>query len=815
MPGCVHTDLLAADLIDDPYLGDNELKCLWIGRCDWTCRRTFDVVADALCRDHADLAFDGLDTVAEIQVNGVVVGRSRDMHLRRRFGIKPQLRVGENELVVRFAAPLPHALAERDRLGDLPHTGEGSNPPLPHNFIRKMACNFGWDWGPVVPTCGIWRGVRLETWDVARLADVRPIVREATRDRAVLDVQLDVAGDASAAVAEVTLTSPDGREIYRGRAGEIAVDSPELWWPRSHGDQPLYMLCVVLKTTSGDELDRREHRVGLRTSRLVTEPDATPIAGLGHGESMRLEVNGEAVYCKGANWIPDDCFPSRVTRDRYRRRVEQAADANMNMLRVWGGGLYESDDFYDACDELGVMVWQDFLLACAAYSEEEPFRSLIEAEATDNVARLARHPSLVLLNGCNENLMGYDDWGYDGKTWKEHIGDRGWGLHYYLDAFPRVVSDLAPGTPYWPASPYSNDPTLGRRANLNEFGNRHIWDVWHGPGHYRNYLAHYPRFASEFGFHGPPTWATLECAVPDKSQHHWDSPTVRLHNKNGGPDGQRQTTTRMADDFDVPADFDDWLYLAQVMQARALDLGVRWFRALFPWNNGALFWQFNDCWPTFSWSSIDGAGRLKPLHHAARRFNAPRIITIAPRSPQPVDGWADAGPLSVYLHNDHAEPWSGECQLRHMTLGGDTLAATSWTIDLAPRSAAKFDVPEVMRSRPTDSFLVASLAGGERGFWWAAPDKELAYPPPRFAADVAADGSSVTLTAETLLRDVCLFADRLDPSAEAGDACVTLLPGEQFTFAIRRGTTSLDRDALVRPPVLQCVNRFGRRGDLA
>ena len=422
------------------------------------------------------------------------------------------------------------------------------------------------------------------------------------------------------------------------------VDRPRRWWPIGHGEQPLYTLRVELLGEDGAVIDAAEHRVGLRTVELDIGQDRPgddrPADGLGSGSRMRLLVNGVPIYCKGTNWIPDDCFPSRVGRNRYRRRVEQATAANMNMLRVWGGGLYESGDFYEICDELGVMVWQDFLLACAAYAEDEATAGEVAAEAADNVARLARHPSLVLWNGCNENLWGWFDWSQDGVPWPEAIGDRGWGLTYYFETLPQTVARLAPATPYWPGSP-STGPTLddfhARHANDNENGNRHVWNVWHGPGHYLNYLGHYPRFCSEFGFHGPATWPTIERSTP-ADQRRWDSRVMRLHNKNGLSeigDGQDKSTARMADDFDAPPattgdGFDDWLYLSAAMQARALSVGVGWFRSLFPWNNGSLIWQLNDCWPCSSWSLIDGDGRLKPLWYAARRFFAP-----ARRQPRP------------------------------------------------------------------------------------------------------------------------------------------------------------------------------------
>jgi beta-mannosidase len=798
VPGCVTTDLLAAGLIEDPYLDHNDLQQTWIGRTDWryTCR--FKVTPDALAHERVDLVCDGLDTIATVELNGQVIGRAESMHIGYRFDAKPAIKSGDNELAITFAAPLPYAQAMEARLGKLPHTGHGTNPPHPHNMIRKMACNFGWDWGPDVATSGIWRPIRLEAWSGTRIRTVRPHVTLAAAGRAVVQLRVEIDGGHR---PTATLTSPSRRQYEADEALRFDVADPELWWPRGYGEQPLY----TLRVTAGDDTWTR--KIGIRTVELVTDPDPSPVAGpvddLGQGSTMHLRINGKRVWCKGANWIPDDCFPTRVTAARYRHRIQQACDANMNMLRVWGGGAFESETFYEICDELGVMVWQDFLCACACYPEEEPFRTLITREAEYNVARLAAHPSLVLWNGCNENIWGTFAWGPDWVCLREE-GKRTWGLGYYLDIFPRIVETHGAGTPYWPASPYSGSMDL--HPNLNEHGNRHIWDVWHGPGQYRNYLAHYPRFASEFGYHGPPCWPTLDRAIP-ADQRTWDSPAMKHHNKNGG-DGQAQTHLRMQDDFLPPPHeaFDDWLYLAQVMQGRALSMGVEWFRALNPWCSGALIWQLNDCWPVSSWSMIDGDGRLKPLWYVARHFFAPRLVTIKTRKVTPMN--EQIGLLAAYLHNDCDEVWAGTLRLRRLSLEGDMIDTHEQAIRVEPRASSRVLIPDHWHDRP-DAMLVADV-GSHRGTWWFSSDKELDYPAPAFDTGLTHHGDEhrLSIAARGILRDVCVFADRLDPDATVSDQLVTLLPGESHTFVIR-SRHRLDADALTRPPVLQMANRFG------
>ncbi len=447
VPGCVHTDLLAAGAITDPYADGGEAAQAWIGHSDWLYRCAFTAPADL--RDSAciDLVCEGLDTVARIELNGTLVAETEDMHIVYRFPVKALLRPGENNLAITFTSPIRYAQKMLERLGHLnysfPH-----NPP--HNFIRKAACHFGWDWGPSLPGAGIWRPIRLEGWNTARIEAVRPLVRRADAEQAEVEVLVDVATASGATVAtvKVRLLAPDGAVVAEGTTGTagrpqsvvLIVSKPQLWWPAGHGDQPLYTLEVVLADSAGRTLDTWRKRTGLKTSRIVSEKDT-------YGQSFALEVNSRLVFAKGYNWIPDDCFPSRVNTARYRRRILQAREGGANILRVWGGGLFETDEFYDACDELGLMVWQDFLFACSAYPEEPPFAALIEQEARTNLARLARHPSLVILNGGNENIWI--------QYHQHHVlgdGKRGWGLAYYLDLLPRVCSELLPTVPYWPNS---------------------------------------------------------------------------------------------------------------------------------------------------------------------------------------------------------------------------------------------------------------------------------------------------------------------------------------------------------------------------
>jgi beta-mannosidase len=785
VPGCVHTDLLAAGLIPDPYLDDNETRLGWIGRTDWRYETTFQW--DSTTR-HVDLVCAGLDTVARVEVNGHEVGRTANMHRGYRFPIDSVLRPGENRLAVRFDSAYRYGETLREELGDRPSAYD----PEPFPYLRKMACNFGWDWGPTLVTSGIWRSIGLHAWRTARLGQVRP---EVTVDEAEGRVRLhvDVVREETAADVPVTLTASIGDlqgHVVLGpgqRSGTItlAVQDPALWWPRGYGDQPLYDLALRLHASDGTDLDTWSRAIGFRSVKLDTTPDR-------HGTPFTLVVNGVPVFARGVNWIPDDVFPSRVDRDRYATRLRQACEANVNLLRIWGGGRYESEEFYSLCDELGLLVAQDFLFACAAYPEESPLAEEVAAEARDNVVRLASHPSLVLWCGNNENIWGWHDW-----DWQPKLHGRTWGAGYYFDVLPRIVAELDPTRPYWPGSPYSG--SRDRHPNEPEHGSMHIWDVWNERD-YTHYRSYTPRFVAEFGWQGPPTYATLRRAISDDPLTP-DSPGMRHHQKAINGDGKLQRG--LDAHLPPPRDFDDWHWLTQLTQARAVSVGVEHFRALQPVCMGAVVWQLNDCWPVTSWAAIDGDGRRKPLWYALRRIFADRLLTIQPRS----ENGAEAG-LFLVAVNDSPHEWSVPATVTRLGLDGQPLAKTELPLTVAPRSAAAVPLPALL-TIPEDerSELLLADAGSERAWWYFAEDRDLAYPPAEYDAVVEPfeQGARVTVTARTLLRELTLFPDRLDPSAEVDQALVTLLPGESTTFTIT-SSAALDPAALTDPPVLRCVN---------
>ncbi|MEU4771931.1 glycoside hydrolase family 2 protein [Micromonospora sp. NPDC023644] len=779
VPGCVHTDLLAAGLIPDPYLDDNERGLAWIGRTDWVYETTF--AHEPGGDERVDLVCAGLDTVATLTLNGAEVGRTENMHRGHRFDVRSLLVAGSNTLAVRLDSAYRYAEAHRDRLGDRPNAY-----PEPFPFIRKMACNFGWDWGPTLVTAGIWQEIGLHAWSTARLAVVRPLVTvEAGDGRVELHVEVERAGDAPLTVratvagAAAEATVPAGE---RAAVLTLTVRDPALWWPRGYGAQHRHPLEVTLHDATGHPLDAWSRRIGFRSVRLDTAPDA-------HGTPFALHVNDAPVFVRGVNWIPDDAFPTRITRDRLAHRFRQAVGANVNLLRVWGGGRYESDDFYDLADELGLLVQQDFLFACAAYPEEEPLGAEVAAEAVEQVVRLAPHPSLVLWTGNNENIWGWHDW-----DWQEPLAGRTWGRGYYLELLPRIVGELDPTRPYWPGSPWSGSEEL--HPNDPAHGTTHIWDVWNTDD-YTKYREYVPRFVAEFGYQAPPAYATLRRALSDEPLAP-DSPGMAHHQK--AIDGDAKLRRGLDAHLPTPADFDDWHWLTQLNQARAIQLAVEHFRSHRDVCAGTIVWQLNDCWPVTSWSAVDGDGRRKPLWYALRRAYADRLLTVQPR----------AGGLAVIAVNDGPAPWRASASVTRLRLAGEPRAKATLELDVPAYAKVELALPaELARPEQARRELLLAEAGGtaERALWFFAEDRDADWPPARYDASVEPvdGGHRVRVTARTVLRDVTLFPDRLDPAAEVDEALVTLLPGESATFTVR-AAAPLDPAALTTRPVLRHVN---------
>jgi len=777
VPGSVHVDLIAAGIIDDLTVRGRDDEQLWVAATPWRYRTTLRRPARPY--ERALLVFEGIDTVGRVFVGDELRLETADMFRRYELDVTADLEDGDDVTVtVELDPVLPPAQA-RETASPLPRPGEYWRP---FNQVRKMACSFGWDWGPVTMSAGLWRPVRLETWTGARLADVR--VAAVPADGAtggVVEVEVEVEGSAAAEVL-VTVQGPDGEPdsldargtapVTGGRARvSVAVPGARRWWPCTEGDQPLYDVTVALVSAGQGPLDGRALRVGFRTVEVEQRPDAD-------GVSFALHVNGRKVWVRGLDWIPDDPFPARVTPQRYRDRLADAVAAGANAVRVWGGGLYEDDAFYDACDELGLLVIQDFLFACAAYPEDDATVADVRAEVADNVRRLRHRASLALWCGNNENLWGHEDWG-----WKEALGGRAWGLRYYDEILPELVAALDGTRPYVPGSPFSPD---GAHPNDPGRGMTHIWDVWNERD-YTDYERWRPRFVSEFGYQGPASWPTLVGALgtapgaptpdggtPGDAVGTLDPADPALAHHQRAADGAAKLAAGLARHLPhPPTSGPAWYAATQLLQARAVTVGVTHLRSLHDLCGGAIWWQLNDLWPAISWSVVDVRGRRKLAWHALRAAFDARTVALT------------AGPSAV-LVNDTAQAWTAALDLSAVRPDGVRVIERC-QVTVPPHGAETVEVPV-----DGATLAVVADADGRRATRWLVSDLDPALTsalgPQAAGVEVRATGPDtldVIVTASQVLRDAVLLAELAVPDAVVSGHPATLLPGERATFRVQ------------------------------
>ncbi|MBR0215423.1 MAG: glycoside hydrolase family 2 protein, partial [Clostridia bacterium] len=608
VPGSVYSALLKAGEIPDPFWRDNEMKVLPLMEQDYRYSRKFDVSAAILSRGHILLRCHGLDTLASIRINGQAVGNTDNMHRTWLFDVKSLLKTGENEIEIRFASPTKYI-----REAFAAHRVEGTEDAMEgFPFLRKAHCMFGWDWGPRLPDCGIWRDLELIAFDSARIRDV--LIRQKHEGRQVtLSVNTHVERfDSKPFLIMVKITAPDGRTYTgQGENCSILIEDPELWWPAGFGEQPLYRADVTL-IMEGIEQDHWTKRIGLRTLSICRDKDPD-----GKGETFCHIVNGVKIFAMGADYIPEDNLLARRSPERTRRLLEDARLANMNTIRVWGGGCYPDDWFYDICDELGLLVWQDFMFACAVYDLTEEFDKNIRAEVNDNVRRLRHHPSLALWCGNNEmeDFVRQGNWVTEKKQAADYIK-----MYEYI--IPEVLKQEDPDTFYWPSSPSSGGSF--DEPNSPDRGDVHYWDVWHGLKPFTAYRKFLFRYVSEFGFQSFPCMATIRSFTEPEDRNSF-SYVMEKHQRNASANGR--IAEYLSQTYLYPTSFEAFVYASQLLQAQAMQYGVEHWRRNRGHCMGTVIWQLNDCWPVVSWSSIDYYGRWKALHYYEKRFFAPVLIS--------------------------------------------------------------------------------------------------------------------------------------------------------------------------------------------
>lgn len=612
IPGSVYHALLQKGLIPDPYYRDNELQLLPLMENDFSFEQSFIPKEELFSCDRVILRFDGIDTLADIYINGNCLGSAWNMHRIWEYDVLSLLVPGENTLKVVLHSPTQYIRQENEKVytGGTPDAMAG----FPH--LRKAHCMFGWDWGPRLPDAGIFRDVSLLGIKEGRIQSVY-ITQNHESGLVTLDLLADleqVNPTASISLA-VTITDPKGHSVTKEflpgeRRCSIEIKDPMLWYPRGYGQQPLYLVVVTALSESGETLDVWTRKIGLRTISVNMDRDTW-------GNRFAHEVNGIQIFAMGADYIPEDNLLSRVTRERTRRLLHDAAAANHNCIRVWGGGYYPDDWFYDLCDELGLLVWQDFMFACASYELDDDFEENISEEIIDNVRRIRHHPCLGLWCGNNEmeSQTIQEDWTPSIKQKCDYIK-----LFEYI--IPKLLKKEDPAAFYWPSSP-SSGGNYDNPCDENR-GDTHYWDVWHGNKPFTEYRKFYFRYLSEFGFQSFPCLKTVESfTLPD--ERNIFSRTMEMHQRNCAANGK--IMNYLSATYLFPKDFENMLYASQLLQADAIRYGVEHFRRHRGRCMGTIVWQLNDVWPVASWSSIDYYGRWKALHYAEKKMFAPVLIS--------------------------------------------------------------------------------------------------------------------------------------------------------------------------------------------
>ncbi len=725
VPGTVQQALLATHQIADPFYGHNETLVQWVGESDWLYRCRFELPEDFTQEEYLTLCLDGLDTFATVWLNGQQIHTSDNMFIPYRIQVRSLLQKGKNELLLSFESALRHGKEREAKYGK--HglwNGDASRV-----YVRKAQYHYGWDWGPILMTAGPWKPVYIDAYS-QRIADLECTTEIADDlDSAQMRISATCEGSTAARATNISLRlvlyNSDGEKVAE-QTLPLATDTlqhtfelkqPQLWWPRGYGEQPLYRVVATLHDDAG-ELDRREQRLGVRRLQLVQQPLSND-----EGTTFFFSVNNTPVYCGGANWIPADSFLPAISPDRYRAWLQLAANAHMTMLRVWGGGIYEDDVFYDSCDELGLLVWQDFLFGCGIYPALDWFQQSVQAEVEAALRRLRHHPSIALWCGNNEDYLlaqslGIYDSSFHGDFTKTAFPARA----IYEQLLPEICARLDPQRPYCISSPYG-----GSDANDMQQGDMHVWDIWQKSIPYQDYPKRAARFVSEFGIESLPELATIESFAPSEELYPQSS-TLDFHNRSDG--GQRLLAGYIVDNIRMPADLAGYIYATQFIQAEAMGVAIRGWRRywghLDRQTGGALLWQLNDCWPVTSWAIVDYYLRPKAAYYVVRRELAPFVVGLMATHDNQVELWAVNG-TTVAIE--------GEVVIDTWTLDGTLVAEERHDVTLAAnqgtelKSIQRQDIQVISVRLLKDGVTIARAAS------WPEPFKYLSLPEPEITIE--------------------------------------------------------------------------------
>lgn len=785
VPGTIHQDLLNHNRIPNPFYGMNEEAVRWVENEDWMYRTSFVVTEEQLNRDAAVLELDGLDTYADVFLNGALILRSDNMFVGHKVPVKSVLRKGENRLLIRFRSAVKEALPQWETNGfDYPADNDHSSKRV-SIYTRKAPYSYGWDWGIRLATCGIWRPVRLVFSDVARIEDYYVHQASVSASKADVDNRLEITNVTSQPVSALLkvayhYTANDTKEVQKQielRPGEntvslpVMIDNPHLWMPNGWGEPSLYKFTASV-SVDGVEVASQERQVGLRSIRVVMEDDE-------HGKSFYFEVNGHPMFAKGANFIPDDALLPNVTPERYKRILEDVKAANMNMLRVWGGGIYEDDKFYYEADRNGILIWQDFLFACTTYPHDPLFLKRVEAEAEYNIKRLRGHASLAMWCGNNEIYEGVRYWGWKNKYTAEAFAEMNRGYDVlFRQLLPDMVKRFDSDRFYMHGSPY--EANWGRPESW-KIADSHNWGTWYGRKPFESFDSEIPRFMSEYGFQAFPEMKTIRTFAEEKD-FELESPVMNAHQK--ATIGNALIKQTMGLYYKVPAKFEDLVYVGLVLQGHGMRHGIEAHRRNRPYCMGSLFWQLNDSWPVVSWSSIDYYGNWKAMQYQSQRAFAPVLINAI----------KEGDDLCVYLISDELQD-RDDVRLTVELMDFDGKSHGKWTQNgkLTANTSMLFlkkRVDEFLSKQDAaTSFLRFTLkakngaALADEVFYFAYP-KDQKLPEARIETSVKKRGEAIEMTLKTdkLARDI--FIEVPVQGVRFSDNFFDLLPGQRKKITI-------------------------------
>ncbi|MGQ8337447.1 beta-mannosidase [Sunxiuqinia sp. A32] len=805
VPGCVHTDLMAIGEIEDPFYRLNEHDVQWVDKLDWEYKTNFELSKSRLKKDRLAFDFKGLDTYADIYVNGEKLRSTDNMFREYLVDAKEFLIEGSNEIKIVFHSPIKEGIKKYDANefeipvseNDLAEIGQVEGNKKVSVYTRKAGYHFGWDWGPRLVTSGIWRPVYLKAWDNARIDNVQIVQHDVSDTVATFTSVVEAESennttgtleiwndDKLLASAKISLTKGKNKSSV-----DFSIKNPELWWTNGLGDQPLYSITTRLILRSGSV--EKTERIGIRTLELVRDKDEK-------GTSFYFKLNGVPVFMKGANYIPNDLFLPRISDKMYRNVIETSKKSNFNMLRVWGGGVYEKDLFYDLCDEAGIIVWQDFMFACAMFPGDDDFLNNVKEEAADNVKRLRNHPSIGLWCGNNEILAAWEQWGWKKaeEAKNKEAADKIWKA--YEDIFhkilPEAVEKYDPARSYWSSSPSSGTGIPSDLIN----GDEHYWGVWWGKEPFKNYATHIARFMSEYGFQSFPELKTVkQYATPE--DFNILSEVMKSHQRSSI--GNETIEYYMLKDYKKPKDFESFLYVNHGLQAEGIKFAIEGHRRAMPYCMGSLYWQINDCWPVASWSSTDYYQRWKALQYYAKKGFEPVLV-----SP-----YIDGNFLKIGIVSDKLQPIEGQLNLRMVDFNGEVVWEKSVLASIPPNSSASyFDVNRFDFLRDKDSktqVLITELIENGKiiasNQFYFRPVKELKLPKPtvEYKINEAEGGFEIVLSTDLLAKN--LFMTIGDEEGFFTDNYFDVMPNEKVKIKLE---TSISKDKLVEVFTIQTMD---------